>query len=101
MYYYQRYEDQDGGSIKVKKIGRMTSKGQVTIPAEIRDQLGLKPRDSVQFALEGKRIIVEPIESELLKIYGSIAPINCPEDYRAIREEFEHGVADDVMSRMS
>ncbi len=78
----------------------MTSKGQVTIPAEIRQELGLKPRDTVEFARDGDRIFIKPLESELLKIYGSIEPINRPEDFRAIREEFEQGVADDVMSRM-
>jgi AbrB family looped-hinge helix DNA binding protein len=100
MCHQERYGDYKGGRIKLKQISRMTSKGQVTIPAEIRDQLGLMPRDSVQFALEGKRIIVEPIKSELLKVYGSIKPVNRPEDFRAIREEFEQSLADDAMSRM-
>lgn len=31
----------------------LTSKGQVTIPKEIRDILGLKPGDRVVFVLEG------------------------------------------------
>ncbi len=82
-------------------ISQVTSNGQVTIPAEILEELGLKPRDGVQFTLDGKRIIIEPNESELLKVYGSIEPVNRPEDFRAIREEFEQGVADDVMSHMS
>jgi AbrB family looped-hinge helix DNA binding protein len=85
----------------LKQTSRMTSKGQVTIPAEIREELGLKPRDTVQFSLRGRSIVVERLDSELLKVYGSIEPINRPEDYQAIREEFEQGVADEVMSRMS
>ncbi len=32
---------------------RLTQKGQVTIPAEIRARLGLKPRDRVRFEVEG------------------------------------------------
>jgi len=31
----------------------MTSKGQVTVPKEIRDLLGLKPGDRVAFVIEG------------------------------------------------
>ncbi len=31
----------------------MTTKGQVTIPKEIRDQLGLKPYDRVSISLDG------------------------------------------------
>jgi AbrB family looped-hinge helix DNA binding protein len=33
---------------------RITSKGQVTIPAEIRQQAGLLPHTEVQFEFDGK-----------------------------------------------
>lgn len=33
---------------------RITSKGQVTIPAEIREQAGLLPGTEVEFAFDGK-----------------------------------------------
>jgi antitoxin PrlF len=33
-------------------ITTLTSKGQVTIPKEIRDELGLKPSDKIVFSLE-------------------------------------------------
>ena len=32
---------------------RLTSKGQVTIPLEIRERLGLFPNTEVEFALDG------------------------------------------------
>lgn len=32
---------------------RITSKGQVTIPVEIRERLGLLPNSEVEFAVEG------------------------------------------------
>ncbi|HEV2108691.1 MAG TPA: AbrB/MazE/SpoVT family DNA-binding domain-containing protein [Thermomicrobiales bacterium] len=79
---------------------RMTSKGQVTIPAEIRAELGLKPRDSVQFTREGDRIVIRPMESAILKSYGSVRSVDGPVDFRKLREEFEQGVADEVMSTM-
>jgi AbrB family looped-hinge helix DNA binding protein len=31
---------------------RVTSKGQVTIPIEVREQLGIMPGDSVEFSVE-------------------------------------------------
>jgi len=37
----------------------ITIKGQVTIPKEIRDKLGLKPGDKVLFEKEGKRIFLK------------------------------------------
>ncbi len=30
-------------------VSRLTSKGQITLPKEVRDQLGLRPGDEVEF----------------------------------------------------
>ena len=38
---------------------RVTSKGQVTIPKEIRDRAGFKPGSEVEFRVDGDTIIVE------------------------------------------
>ena len=35
---------------------RITSKGQVTIPVEIRERLGLLPNSEVEFAVEGNAV---------------------------------------------
>jgi AbrB family looped-hinge helix DNA binding protein len=35
---------------------RITSKGQVTIPAEIREQAGLLPHTEVNFVFDGKTV---------------------------------------------
>lgn len=35
---------------------RLTSKGQVTIPIEIREQLGLQPETEVEFKVEGNTV---------------------------------------------
>lgn len=35
---------------------RITSKGQVTIPQEIREQLGLLPNTEVEFLVEGQAV---------------------------------------------
>lgn len=35
---------------------RITSKGQVTIPVEIREQLGLLPESEVEFAIAGNAV---------------------------------------------
>lgn len=39
---------------------RITSKGQVTIPAEIREQAGLLPYTEVEFDYDGKSVILRP-----------------------------------------
>jgi AbrB family looped-hinge helix DNA binding protein len=42
---------------------RVTSKGQVTIPKEVRDKLGIEPGDEVAFREEGEAIILEKTEA--------------------------------------
>jgi antitoxin PrlF len=37
---------------------RLTSKGQVTIPQEIRDRLGLLPHTEVEFEIDGDAVKV-------------------------------------------
>ena len=76
----------------------VTTKGQVTIPAEIRARLGIKPRDKVAFELNGDTATLRKAGSRILAVYGSIKSKGKPKDWRELREEFEQGVADEVMS---
>ena len=43
---------------KVLGSSRMTSKGQVTIPAAVREKIGVKPGEKVDFEEDGGAIIV-------------------------------------------
>jgi AbrB family looped-hinge helix DNA binding protein len=38
--------------------GKVTTKGQVTIPQEIRDRLGIHPGSTVEFSVEGDVVSV-------------------------------------------
>lgn len=42
---------------------RITSKGQVTIPADIREQAGLLPHTEVAFAFDGKVVSIARAEA--------------------------------------
>lgn len=37
---------------------RITTKGQVTIPLQVREQLGLLPNTEVDFSVEGNRVVI-------------------------------------------
>jgi AbrB family looped-hinge helix DNA binding protein len=76
----------------------LTQKGQVTIPLEIRRMMNLEPHDRVRFEVDGNTVRITKSSSKLLKWYKSVTPRNKPEDLRAIREEFEKGVAEEVIS---
>lgn len=42
---------------------RVGTKGQVVIPKPLRDALGLRPGDEVEFHLEGRGVRIEPAPS--------------------------------------
>ena len=77
----------------------LTQKGQVTIPAEVRRALGLKPHDRVTFELEGDGAKIKRATSKISRWYGAVTPVERPEDFRRIREEFEEAVAGETDRR--
>lgn len=42
---------------------RVTSKGQVTIPIEIREKIGLLPDTEVEFKMAGNAVLLKKVES--------------------------------------
>ena len=40
---------------------RITTKGQVTIPVDIRERLGFLPNTEVEFRVAGKTVVVEKV----------------------------------------
>jgi len=43
---------------------KLTSKGQITVPREVRRALGVKPGDKIVFEQNGKNISVRPVRSK-------------------------------------
>ena len=48
------------------RVGTVTSKGQVTIPKEIRETLGVIEGDKLIFLVEGDRVVLRKVGSEKL-----------------------------------
>jgi AbrB family looped-hinge helix DNA binding protein len=46
---------------------KVTTKGQVTIPQEIREQLGIQPGTEVEFRVEGKAVRMIPARKARLR----------------------------------
>lgn len=49
---------------------RITSKGQVTIPVEIRERLGLLPDSEVEFAVEGNAVRIRKARPRRQRAHG-------------------------------
>jgi antitoxin PrlF len=65
----------------------MTKKGQVTIPKEIRQILGLKEHDRIVFTLKDGQITMKPLRGSVLDLRGSVKPKQRPEDFNRVRAE--------------
>lgn len=66
----------------------LTSKGQVTVPKEIRDRLDLGPGTLVRFRVDDWGTVTISRATPLLEAgYGAVAPLSRPEDFRRLRDE--------------
>lgn len=44
-------------------VAKITTKGQVTIPQEVRDYLGLREGDRIEFVNENGQMVVRPLRA--------------------------------------
>ena len=62
-----------------------TQRNQVTIPAEVRRRLGIKPRDKVAFTIDDAgdagTVRLAAAEFSLESAFGSVRPSARPEDF--------------------
>ena len=72
-----------------KYTSKVTSKGQVTIPSELRRTMGIKPRDSVSLEPVDGGIKISSCSAGIAAGYGAVTPKAGPEDFGAIRREIE------------
>jgi len=55
-------------------IATITSKGQLTLPLDVRKQLGLQKSDRVQISVENGEAILKPLKSTILDQAGTVKP---------------------------
>ena len=48
----------------MQREAKITSKGQITVPREVRQALGVKPGDKIVFEQNGKDVSVRPVRSK-------------------------------------
>ncbi len=70
----------------------VSSKGQVTLPAAMRAQLGIGPGSHIQFELRGRELVIKP-ELPMSAYYGMLKSYNLDpanlEIEKEIDKEFE------------
>ena len=75
----------------------VTSKGQITIPKEVRDRLRLRPGSRVRFVVEGPE--VASMRRERVSI-RQLAGFLAPAPRTVTLEEMDRAVADEAAARL-
>jgi len=60
--------------------------GQITLPEELIDALGLSPGDNLALFQRAGEIVLRPVKEMLLDLRGSV-PVNTPQDFQTVREQ--------------
>ena len=72
---------------EIRIIRRVTQKGQVTLPAQIRRLLGIESGDRVVFSVRDGQVIVSAVAETLRSAFGALEPLSRPEDFQALRDQ--------------
>jgi len=73
---------------------KITYKGQVTIPKEVREALDIKEGDSVIFRVEKDHAVMKPLRKKTLKDFYGILPAKRPyPGVESVREEVHQKIA--------
>lgn len=82
-------------------IARISDKGQVTLPVEIRRELGLKAKSQVTLDVRDGEVVLRPVKS-VRELYGVFARAtkDKPADWDAEREAMYRAVADEYRKKL-
>jgi len=71
-------------------VGKMSKKGQIVIPKEIRQKFGIKPGDAVIFKIQGNKVIIEKIQEKMSEILKNSNPVESSIEFqKKLRDEWE------------
>ncbi len=71
-------------------VSKVSEKGQIVIPKEIRDRLSIKPGDTVIFRVEGGKVSIEVAKERMKDILREGKPIEESIEFqRRLREEWD------------
>ncbi|MDQ3692484.1 MAG: AbrB/MazE/SpoVT family DNA-binding domain-containing protein [Chloroflexota bacterium] len=83
-------------------VAKMTSKGQLTLPAAVRRELGLDPGDRITIVVNNQQAELRRLEHNVMSVFGMIPspPGLVTEDFDDLIEEAMSTHADTVVQRM-
>lgn len=79
---------------------KVTFKGQVTIPKEVRNSLDIKEGDSVIFVIGEDHAVLKPLKKKSLKdFYGVFPAIRPHPGMETVRKEVHHKLAKHLLGK--
>ena len=76
----------------------ITSKGQTTIPKEVREFLHLEPQTKVVYVPDGKKVFLVPVNGTILDLKGAVKrSAKKPIDFSKLREKVKQKVVKEAM----
>lgn len=86
------------------KYGKITAKGQTTVPKDVRDKLKLKPGDRVYWVVEDGRAVLRPKNGSVKDLAGILydpnrKPMTIEELEEAIGNAVAEGAVDSFTRR--
>lgn len=85
-----------------QRFATVSSKGQVTIPAEIRRLLGVIPRDRIAFVVQGEEVRLERMRGSIVeRTAGALKSSQPPQTAEELRIGAEEAIAQEVIRRGS
>jgi len=71
-------------------IGKISKKGQIVIPKEIRERFEIKPGDAIIFRIQGDKIVLEKIQERMSEILKNSKPVEKSLEFqKKLRDEWE------------
>jgi len=77
-------------------LSTLTSKGQITIPKELRESMSLDAGDKIEFIInEQNEVVIKPITKKAIDVFGQLnkykkdKPVSIEEMNEAIARQFK------------
>ncbi|MDH7579099.1 MAG: AbrB/MazE/SpoVT family DNA-binding domain-containing protein [Bacillota bacterium] len=67
-------------------FARISKKGQITLPAEVRKLLNLRPGARVRFVIDGDAARILPAKGGIETLKGAVK-VSAPQDFKAARHK--------------
>ena len=83
---------------RTRYTGKVTSKGQTTVPKEVRDFLGLEEGTQMEWILDDGKVTVKPRKLRAVDLAGILGPPPSGDTHVTV-EEMNEAIGDAIVER--